>query len=41
MWTEKYKPKEINEIVGNHSAIQKMFEWLKNWNNIHIRGLKK
>lgn len=41
MWTEKYKPKEINEIVGNYSVIQKIFEWLKNWNNIHVRGLKK
>ncbi len=34
LWIEKYKPKKINEIVCNRSAISNIQTWLTNWNKI-------
>ncbi len=31
MWTEKYRPTRINEILGNEEAKAKAVQWLKNW----------
>ena len=31
--SEKYKPKSLNEIIGNASQIKKIISWLDNWNN--------
>ena len=33
LWTDKYKPTNIKEIVGNVSAIQKSLAWLHNFQN--------
>ncbi len=30
-WTEKYRPKTLDEVVGNRSAIRKMKLWAKGW----------
>lgn len=30
-WTVKYKPKSLNEVIGNVEAIQKFVEWTKSW----------
>ena len=30
---DKYKPKDINEIIGNHSNILKFNYWLSNFSN--------
>ncbi|KAJ4826253.1 replication factor C subunit 1 [Turnera subulata] len=30
-WTEKYRPKVPNEIVGNQSLVNQLHSWLKNW----------
>lgn len=30
-WAEKYRPQHLNEIVGNSSAIQQMYEWARDW----------
>ena len=32
-WTQKYKPKTLNEIVGNKDAKEQFLSWLKSWNN--------
>lgn len=34
LWTEKYKPKLINDIIGNKIQIKKIDKFLKNWKNI-------
>lgn len=43
-WTEKYRPKNINEIVGNKICVQKLEAFLKNFYSLrdqkHI-GAKK
>ncbi|CAK7332077.1 unnamed protein product [Dovyalis caffra] len=31
-WTEKYRPKVPNEIIGNQSLVTQLHNWLKNWN---------
>ena len=31
MWTEKYRPKSICEIIGNEEAKVAIVKWLKNW----------
>ena len=42
-WVDKYKPKNINDIIGNKNEITKIYKWLnvytkktkpdKNWKN--------
>ncbi|KAL2536029.1 Replication factor C subunit 1 [Forsythia ovata] len=31
-WTEKYKPKVPNDIVGNQSVVKQLHDWLSDWN---------
>jgi len=31
-WTVKYKPKLLNEVVGNEEAIEKLVRWVNSWN---------
>ncbi|XP_056638276.1 enhanced level of genomic instability 1 [Diorhabda sublineata] len=42
MWTEKYKPKTSNEILGNSQAIKRLKKWLEDWeqfsNEINLGG---
>lgn len=30
-WTEKYRPKSLNEIVGNEKAIIELTKWANQW----------
>ena len=30
-WAEKYRPKRLEEIVGNTTAIRQIAEWARNW----------
>ncbi|XP_051134317.1 replication factor C subunit 1 isoform X2 [Andrographis paniculata] len=32
-WTEKYRPKVPNDIVGNQSLVKQLHDWLAQWNN--------
>ncbi|KAL6511078.1 replication factor C subunit 1 [Orobanche gracilis] len=32
-WTEKYRPKVPNDIVGNPSLVKQLHDWLVNWND--------
>lgn len=36
MWSEKYRPKRLEEMVGNEDARAMIFDWLLNWK----RGMK-
>jgi replication factor C large subunit len=31
LWTEKYRPKNLEEIVGNEEAKRQLVEWIINW----------
>lgn len=41
MWTDLYRPETILDLVGNEGAINQLFEWLKDWDDVHVRGHKK
>ena len=30
-WTEKYRPKSLNEIVGNEKAVNELIKWANSW----------
>ncbi|XP_046710505.1 ATPase family AAA domain-containing protein 5b [Silurus meridionalis] len=30
-WTEKYRPRGCEEMVGNSAAVKKLYSWLKKW----------
>ncbi|KAI9483454.1 MAG: replication factor RFC1 C terminal domain-containing protein [Benjaminiella poitrasii] len=40
LWTEKYKPKELKEIIGNKELIRRISEWLGNWQKSSSEGFK-
>lgn len=31
-WTEKYRPKTRDQLIGNHTQMQKLYAWAKAWN---------
>lgn len=31
LWTEKYRPRSIKDIVGNKGQVQKLSDWLSRW----------
>ena len=41
MWTDTYKPTSLTHIVGNQGVIKSMLDWLKDWEDVVIRGNKK
>ena len=32
LWVEKYKPRQLSDLVGNGMVVNKLNHWLKNWN---------
>ncbi|SOV10497.1 replication factor C subunit 1,putative [Plasmodium gaboni] len=41
LWVEKYRPKNINELVGNNQNVIKLQNWLASWEDVCIKGIKK
>lgn len=31
LWTTKYAPEHVNQIIGNQSAIKEIITWLQDW----------
>jgi replication factor C subunit 1 len=40
LWTEKYKPTEIKDIVGNKEMVRRINEWLEQWQQNYSRGFE-
>lgn len=40
LWADKYKPKDMSDIIGNPGEIKKLVEWLKTWEKYHLRGVE-
>jgi hypothetical protein len=38
LWTSKYNPKSINDIIGNESQCNKIIDWLNYWNDVVLKG---
>ncbi|KAL0908836.1 hypothetical protein M5K25_023345 [Dendrobium thyrsiflorum] len=41
MWTEKYRPKVPNDIIGNQSLVKQLHDWLANWHTEFLHAGKK
>ena len=41
MWTELYRPQRIQDLVGNSGIIENLIEWLRDWDDVVIKGNKK
>ena len=41
LWIDKYAPTCIAELVGNKKEIESFYDWLKDWEEVHLRGNKK
>ena len=41
LWTDKYAPKNLSDLVGNKREVESFYDWLKDWENVHIKGNKK
>jgi replication factor C subunit 1 len=41
LWTTKHTPDKIKDIIGNGGSINKIIDWLNDWNDVHLNGNKK
>lgn len=41
MWTDLYQPKSKRDLVGNEGLVLQLEDWLKDWDDVHIRGNKR
>ncbi|KAG6826349.1 hypothetical protein H0H92_000232 [Tricholoma furcatifolium] len=41
LWTTRYAPQSLKEICGNKSQVEKLQEWLNDWQNSKKGGFKK
>ncbi|KAI8390302.1 hypothetical protein BD560DRAFT_319403 [Blakeslea trispora] len=40
LWTEKYKPTELKEIIGNKELINSISQWLAQWQDYMAKGFE-
>lgn len=41
LWTDKYKPFNLNDMIGNIELGKKLHQWLMDWDAVHIKHTKK
>lgn len=41
MWTDLYSPSVLGDLVGNEGVVDQLYEWLRDWDDVIIRGNKK
>ncbi|XP_020100068.1 replication factor C subunit 1 [Ananas comosus] len=41
IWTEKYRPKVPNDIIGNQSLVKQLHDWLTSWNDQFLQTGQK
>jgi len=40
-WVDSHAPKSFGEVLGNASVVRKLTEWLRDWDDVVLRGKKK
>lgn len=40
-WVDSHAPKSFGEVLGNASVVRKLTEWLRDWDDVVLRGRKK
>jgi replication factor C subunit 1 len=38
LWVDKHKPRSLDELVGNVGLVGTLRTWLREWDNVHLRG---
>lgn len=41
LWTDKYKPKRLEDMIGNVELGKRIKQWLMDWDAVHVKGTKK
>ncbi|CAH0479979.1 unnamed protein product [Peronospora belbahrii] len=41
LWTDKYKPQTLDDMIGNTELGKKLKMWLLDWEALHVKGTKK
>ena len=41
LWTTKYQPKKLSDLIGNKTTINKLITWLDDWNSVVLEGNTK
>lgn len=41
LWTDKYAPRDVSEIVGNQNFVKDIMTWLQDWEVVVLYGQKK
>ena len=41
LWVDKYHPRMISDLVGNQAIIKKLKVWLKDWDDVVLKGKTK
>ncbi|KAJ0393018.1 hypothetical protein ATCC90586_003612 [Pythium insidiosum] len=41
LWTDKYKPKKLEDMIGNIELGRKLKQWLLDWDAVHVKHTKK
>ena len=41
LWVEKYAPSCQNDLAGNRTVIDNFEKWLRDWNDVILKGMKK
>ena len=41
LWTDKYKPRTLDDMIGNIELGKKLKMWLLDWEAMHVKGTKK
>mmetsp|Transcript_61151 Transcript_61151/g.157700 ORF Transcript_61151/g.157700 Transcript_61151/m.157700 type:complete len:612 (-) Transcript_61151:291-2126(-) len=40
-WSERHRPRHLGQVVGNTDQIRKLAEWLRDWDDVVLRGKVK
>lgn len=41
LWTERHCPRNVKELVGNNQSVEKLINWMRDWEDVILRGEKK
>lgn len=41
LWTEKWRPRQLGDILGNGEVVRKLTTWLRDWRDVCILGKQK
>jgi replication factor C subunit 1 len=41
LWTDKHCPKNVKELIGNNQSVEKLINWLRDWEDVILKGEKK